>query len=315
MQLPVEIRVAVEQRAEAIGFATLRRAVQELSDAYRTGRPARARQLPNPERVAAYLLTRMPATYAAASAVLEEVRQRLGDIPVATLLDAGAGTGAATLAAGEVFADLGEVTLLEPDGALAEAGREWLPRAVWEPRDLRRAEPLPERDLVVASYALGELPEADAMEATVRLWHACHVALVVIEPGTPNGFALVRRIRDSLLALGAHMLAPCPAETPCPMASPDWCHFSRRVERSSLHRRVKDAALGYEDEKFSYVALVRAPASPAPGRIIRHPQHQPGLITLELCRGPRLESVKVSRRDRERFRAARHARWGDAFSA
>ncbi|HWB96058.1 MAG TPA: small ribosomal subunit Rsm22 family protein, partial [Bryobacteraceae bacterium] len=160
----------------------------------------------------------------------------------------------------------------------------------------------------------GELSGPSALEVAARLWHACQVALVVIEPGTPKGFSLIRQIRDSLLAQGANMLAPCPAASPCPIASPDWCHFSQRVERSSLHRRLKDGALGYEDEKFSYVALARMPVALPPARIIRHPRHQPGLITLDLCRAGVLDAVKVPRRDRERFREARRARWGDPFS-
>jgi ribosomal protein RSM22 (predicted rRNA methylase) len=82
---------------------------------------------------------------------------------------------------------------------------------------------------------------------------AARVALVVIEPGTPRGAGAIRTIREELLAAGAHMLAPCPAAMPCPLAAPDWCHFAARVERSSLHRRIKEGALGYEDEKYSYV--------------------------------------------------------------
>jgi ribosomal protein RSM22 (predicted rRNA methylase) len=98
------------------------------------------------------------------------------------------------------------------------------------------------------------------------------------------------------------------------MAAPDWCHFAARVNRTSLHRRLKDAELSYEDEKFSYVALGREPMTTVPARLIRRPRHQPGLITLEACTPNGLETARVSKRERERFRAARHAAWGDGFS-
>src|SRR5664280_688181 len=99
---------------------------------------------------------------------------------------------------------------------------------------------------------------------------------VAIEPGTPKGFTLIRKIRAELLEAGARMVAPCPMEVPCPMADPDWCHFAARVERSSMHRRLKNAELGYEDEKFSYVAVAREPVEPAGARVIRRPRHHPG---------------------------------------
>jgi ribosomal protein RSM22 (predicted rRNA methylase) len=101
-------------------------------------------------------------------------------------------------------------------------------------------------------------------------------------------------------------------ESACPIVDPDWCHFAARVERSSLHRRVKGGELGHEDEKFSYVALARE-SVPLPGaRIVRHPRHHPGLIEIETCTPDGLRSVRVLKRDRERFRAARKASWGDA---
>ena len=67
MQLPPSVRRAIEERADSVGFPALKRAVAALSDAYRDGKPAR---LTTEENIAAYLVTRMPATYAAAQAVL-----------------------------------------------------------------------------------------------------------------------------------------------------------------------------------------------------------------------------------------------------
>jgi ribosomal protein RSM22 (predicted rRNA methylase) len=109
------------------------------------------------------------------------------------------------------------------------------------------------------------------------------------------------------------MLGPCPAETPCPLIEPDWCHFAARVERSSLHRRLKGADLGYEDEKFSYLALSRQPATLPQARIIRRPQHLPGLIQLETCTPQGIRPVQVRKKDREQFRSARKLKWGDIF--
>jgi ribosomal protein RSM22 (predicted rRNA methylase) len=175
--------------------------------------------------------------------------------------------------------------------------------------DLTRIHTLPPHDLVIAAYSLGEIAEPLA----ARLWLAARVALVVVEPGTPRGYALILKVRQELLQAGASMVAPCPAATPCPLAAPDWCHFAARVERSSLHRRIKDAELGYEDEKFSYIAVARQPVELPASRIIRHPRQRPGLIVLETCAPAGVQLVHVTRRDRETFRAARKAAWGAAW--
>lgn len=310
MHLPPPIRSIVEERAESIGFTALKRAAAAMSDAYREGGAARIARLSPAERAAAYLVTRLPATYAASYRVLEEVRGRLGERAIATVLDIGAGTGAASLA-GQHWFPGAAITMIERDGAFADAARECVPQALVRMDDAARMEAFPAHDLVMASYSLGELPAAVAL----RAWRAARVALVIIEPGTPAGFERIRGARDRLLSEGAHMIAPCPAESPCPMASPDWCHFAARVERSSMHRRIKQGDLSYEDEKFSYLAVAREPAPLANARVIRRPEHRPGLVILQACQGARIAEVRVPHRERERFRAARAVAWGDAWDS
>jgi ribosomal protein RSM22 (predicted rRNA methylase) len=229
---------------------------------------------------------------------------------VRSVLDVGAGAGAAALAARKTLPAVERLTLIERDTALAAAGRELLPDAEWRVSDARKTDAFPVHDLVIASYALSEMRDP---AAGLRLWAAARVALVVIEPGTPAHWEAIRDLRGQLLEAGAHMVAPCPGERQCPLPPHDWCHFAARVERSSLHRRLKGGALGFEDEKFSYIAVARRPARTAAARIIRHPQHQPGLVTLELCRGDRTETLRLTRSDRARFRAARGASWGDEW--
>ncbi|HLK67027.1 MAG TPA: small ribosomal subunit Rsm22 family protein [Bryobacteraceae bacterium] len=293
----------IEERAESVGFSALKQAAAAMSEAYRGGTVAR---VPAAERTAAYLATRMPATYAAAYMVLGEVHSRLGARNIGSVLDIGAGTGATSLAARAWFPHAA-ITMVERDTPFADAARLFVPDAAV--RDLSL--PLPTHDLVIAAYSLGEIREAVAM----RLWQTARVALVVIEPGTPQGFSLVRGIRDELLKSGAHMIAPCPAESPCPISGKDWCHFAARVERSSIHRRLKNAELGYEDEKYSYVALARDIVALPAARVIRRPEQRPGLIVLQTCTAGGLTTEPVTKRDRDAFRAARKTGWGDAWSS
>jgi ribosomal protein RSM22 (predicted rRNA methylase) len=311
VHLPQPIQEAIEERVEDTGFAAVKRAAAILSDAYREGRAPLSQ--PAAERVAAYLVTRMPATYAANCRVLAEAAHLLGERAVASVLDIGAGAGAAALAARERF-PAARLTLIERDAARAEAARQWLPEADFRAQDAARMESFPPHDLVIASYSLGEMGPHTGPRVAQRLWKAARVALVILEPGTPKGFALLREIRADLLAASAYMLAPCPVAAACPMADPDWCHFAARVERSSMHRRIKEGALGYEDEKFSYVAFAREPVTLPAARIIRRPQHHAGLIAIETCTPAGLRGERISKRDRDGFRAARKADWGDAWN-
>ena len=303
--MPRGIQQDIDERVDALGFPAVKRAAAILSDAYRDGRAA---QLSCAELVAAYLVTRMPATYAAAHAALAQSIPLLAGRAIGTVLDVGAGAGAASLAAREHLPEA-RLTLIERNPALACLARAWLPGSAVLDVDAARAAALPPHDLVIASYSLGEMRTGVAE----RLWQAARTALIFLEPGTPKGFAFLRDVRTALLDAGAHMVAPCPAATPCPMAGADWCHFAARVERSSLHRRLKEAALNYEDEKFSYVAFARDAVALPPARIVRHPQHQPGLITLQLCAAAGLRSQRILKREREAFRLARHAAWGSSW--
>src|SRR5690606_27604170 len=99
------------------------------------------------------------------------------------------------------------------------------------------------------------------------------------EPGTPAGYQRILAARDRLRQRGAALAAPCPHDAACPMAGRDWCHFAVRLDRSRLHRHLKGAALGWEDEKFSYVVAV-PPGAPDPrrasARIVRRPRKETG---------------------------------------
>lgn len=137
--------------------------------------------------------------------------------------------------------------------------------------------------LVIAAYVLNEMHEADRPAALSRLWAATEDALVLIEPGTPEGFRQIKAARDYLLDRGASLLAPCPHEKSCPLPPDDWCHFSCRVARQPLHRQLKGGDAPYEDEKFCYLAFGRAKGARVSSRILRHPQIESGKITLQLC--------------------------------
>jgi ribosomal protein RSM22 (predicted rRNA methylase) len=58
--------------------------------------------------------------------------------------------------------------------------------------------------------------------------------------------------------------------------------------------------------------LARQPVELPAARIVRRPQHRPGLVEIATCTAAGLGSERIAKHDRDRFRAARKAAWGDA---
>lgn len=322
MEAVPELRRALDEALQAIPAATLSRAVHDLSQRYRSEyATGQTRFICSLDDVVAYAAYRLPATFGALCAVFASTRDRRPDWKPRSLLDVGAGSGAAMWAAVEIWTSLDELTLIERNEHMIRFGQRLalhsessaIRSAWWKQQDVLADWTESERDIVVASYLLGELPTRSREGLVDHLWSLTDDTLVLVEPGTPRGFALVREARDRLRAQGAYTLAPCPHNDACPMRDDDWCHFAQRISRSRVHRTAKRAQLSYEDEKYSYVAVSRHPGTPFGARIIRHPQIRPGRISLRLSTPTGLADQTVPRSAGERFRRARDASWGGTW--
>ena len=324
--LPDDLRAALATRLHSTEPKRASAQVERLIENYRGPTPTGAPVLRDAEDVTAYAAYRMPATYTAVRTALESLRRRAPKWTPGVHLDLGGGTGAATWAvadawpAGDAATHASTVldwsrAALALGGELAVDAREPAVRdARWTLAPLSGAPELPESDLVTVSYVLGELKPADRDALVGAAAAAARGAVLIAEPGTPDGYARIIAARDQLIAAGFRILAPCPHDTACPVTGKDWCHFAARVQRTSLHRQVKGGSLPYEDEKFSYLAAARFPAEPVAGRVVRHPQIRKGLVLLDLCtRDDGLVRANVTKRQGERYRAARDTDWGDAW--
>lgn len=298
----------------------LARAVAGLSDRYREREAVRtAAFIRTDEDVLAYAASRLPATYAALTAALGAVHRILPEFRPASMLDLGAGPGTASWAAHEIFPDLEAVSMVEPDSRMADLGRRLarysappLREATWHQRNIQELPAEKRVDLMVGGYVLGEI-EGDARRHALDRLMSFSQVLVFVEPGTPYGYSAILEARVALIEAGWSVVAPCPHDNACPMAGSDWCHFSARLSRSRIHRRIKAGSLSYEDEKFSYVAARREGPPRGHSRIVRHSITRPGKVRLELCAPGGLRSELITRRDKLTFAQARHARWGDEW--
>jgi ribosomal protein RSM22 (predicted rRNA methylase) len=183
--------------------------------------------------------------------------------------------------------------------------------AKWLEHDLEIQEEFPSHDCVILSYSIGELKSPISL--LEKAWQATKKLLLIVEPGTPVGFDRIRNKCKQLIDWGAHLVAPCPHQAACPMQGGDWCHFAARVERTSLHRKLKSGTLGYEDEKFSYIAAAKNPVVLPPSRILSPPDKHSGHILLKLCTAEGVKTPTLSKKMGDPYKKARKADWGDAI--
>ncbi|MDX2175095.1 MAG: small ribosomal subunit Rsm22 family protein [Candidatus Sumerlaeia bacterium] len=299
----------------------LARAAEALSKAYRDGGDSR-RAMRTAEGRAAYLQTRLPATWAAARAAFTAAAEALPRFQPSSMLDLCCGPGTAAWAATEVWPSLDLVNGFDRDRELLDHAREAarhaehpsLARATWRAADVERELPPAEADLVSVCYGLNELDPRRRGAFLRAAWERTLGALVLVEPGTPEGFANILAARRALLRDGAQVAAPCPHGGDCPLEdSGEWCHFAQRVRRSRRTRDLKGGSLAYEDEKFSYLVATRLPVEPRPARILSAPRESKVEARLDLCtpEGGR-EALTVPRAS-ERFREARKTEWGGVW--
>ena len=78
-----------------------------------------------------------------------------------------------------------------------------------------------------------------------------------------------------------------------------------------MHRYIKSADLNYEDEKFSYLIVSKENLVSSENRIIRRPIKRPRHIHLTLCGINGLENIVISSKQKDVYKKARKAKWGE----
>ncbi len=316
--LPAELRAALARKTEGLSRADAAQRAGAISQTYRSG--GGSGRIRTSADALAYALARMPGTYAAIAASLNALTDIDPEFAPQSLLDVGAGPGTATWAASEAFASLGTFTLLDANAALRDLATELVrsqPRLEtlrYNSGDARKAlADAPEADLVVASYIINELTESERATLADAMWAKTRDMLLVVEPGSPAGYAHIIALRDRMIAKGAHVIAPCPHDAACPLIAPDWCHFTQRLQRSRAHKHLKAAELPYEDEKFSYVVLSRTVPAQRPARVLAQPLVTKIAVTAKICAPDGVKTANIPHRDKTAYKRAKKWTWGDAI--
>ena len=317
--LPAELKAALDGKLRGFSRSDAAARAASISETYRGG--GGSGTIRSEADALAYALARMPATYAAVTASLNALVEIRPDLAPKSLLDVGAGPGTATWAAAEAFPSLQHFKLLDANDALRTLALDLARDSTrlhgigYERGEARAALTRADTaDLVVASYMIGETGDAEQRTLSELMWAKTGDTLLVVEPGTPAGYARIIALRDHLIAQGAHVAAPCPHDGKCPLEPPDWCHFTQRLQRSRAHKQAKGAELPFEDEKFAYVALTRTAVARRPARVLAHPAVSKVEVAAKLCTPGGLSFAKIPRRAKADYASARRWRWGDAVN-
>jgi ribosomal protein RSM22 (predicted rRNA methylase) len=250
----------------------------------------------------------------------------------ATMLDMGSGPGTALWAAAAQWPSLHALVAWEREPEAIALGRalaresevDVVRAARWDRLDLcaidhssnvptfqrSNVPTFQQYDLVVLGHVLNELDPETRCAVAGAAWRLTKGLLLIVEPGTPEGFAVVRSARDALLAEGAHTIAPCAHDQPCPLEN-DWCHFPQRLKRPDFQRHARGAPSEWEDSKFAYAALARFP--PEAGRVIREPFSNKAYAEAKISSADGVARYRALKRHRDAFRLVKHLTWGAAL--
>lgn len=312
-----DVRELTVQALHDIPIEKLMEVSKGMTDNYHSAHKTSKRLISNELQALVYAAVRMPATYAAVKSALEHATM-YNDITIDTIIDVGAGTGAASLAAEEVF-NSEHICLMERESYMRECGSrifesiddDILKAAQWYDEDILNDNADRHADLVMSSYMINEIKLQDRENVFDRLWNMADKMLLIVEPGTKEGFEVISHAREYFLAGGMHIAAPCTHENKCGLDKDDWCHFSVRVARSRIHKLIKEADVPYEDEKFSYIAIVKDDVTSDGMRILRHPDIRKGNIGLRVCDSQGIRNTIITKKDGELFKKARKSSAGD----
>ena len=197
------------------------------------------------------------------------------------VLDLGAGTGAAGAAVERYFGS--DVDLVSVDRLRAGAGGIHAKGLIADVTDLaaliRVAAPAPNGrfDLVVAAHVLNELFVDDPssgrpakLATLVRRWSEALVGdggtLIVVEPALRETSRVLLAVRDELLRVGLHIVAPCFFTGPCPalLRPRDWCHDAVHTDRQHAAVDFSYLVMRASGEPVSDASLFRIVSDPLP---------------------------------------------------
>ena len=307
--LQVQLRTALHQYPTATWSA----AAQALSQRYRAPRDGSV-LVRNALDALAYAALIMPATYAQLYGAFAQITPHHA-WQATSLLDLGSGPGTASWVANHFCTTLQQITAVERDPHLQQVARmlasDVLPPTTYVQCDITDGSIWPSHDIVVIGHVLNELTPTQRTDVIARAWHATRQLLIIVEPGAPAYFPIITTARQQLIGAAGYVVAPCTHQHACPMPQAQWCHFGQKIARPETQRTARGSELGWEEAKFTFVAMSRIPVASQHGmRVMHDPIRTKGSIAVVGCDRNGIHTHRAMKRDTQRYAAFRRAQWG-----
>lgn len=315
MQLSEELRYKIETITSEYKTSELLSCSKKITEKYLNKTGKNESLLSSRIDVVTYSAVRMPATCAALSFSLEKMLEKVSDKQIEKVLDIGSGTGTSYFALNSILGSDFSLTCVEREREMISLAKELIEndKVNFLNFDSTQQFPNDKYDLVLASYFINELDDETTFKVVDKMVDATIKYLLIVDPGTPESFSRIRKIREYLINKGLYVVAPCPHCGECAICGDDWCHFTTRINRSKLHKLLKEGDSPYEDEKFSYIAFSKTPCTEHnESRILRRPIINSGFVKVKLCNpNGEIKEETITKSNKEKYKAIKKADVGD----
>ena len=299
-------------------LSDIKKDYKEISSKYRAEKINSSAVVSTDKQALSYLSSRMGET----SVIIDDVFSKLNyliDIneEINSVLDLGSGTGSVFWAL-DNFASKLDITAVEMQESMIKYSKllsknldfniEYLNADVTS----SKVKGLKNFDLVIESFMLNEMKESDRRITLDLMCEKSNKYIVLIEPGTPNSYEKMMKDREYLLSKNLKLLSPCPHKEKCGLKD-DYCNFSVRVNRTKESRRIKDATLNYEDEKYFYLIFSKVDVGLNINSVVlRKPVYRKNLVELKLCnKDSSVMQTIVTKNNKESYQKSKKLKHGD----
>ncbi len=303
MQLPMHLQEKINNLYSKLPKKKLTETRVELTKKYKEQTGASRALINSNEDSLVYSISRMPATFSVIFSLVSNLLEQGYLQNIKSIADIGSGTGAGYFALSEIFNDA-EFILYERDKYMINAFNELSDASINVIKtDIIKDDVDLNVDLVMLSYVLSEMTESDRLNVLKKILSKNGGKLLLIDTGTPEVYREYMLVKDFVQKLGYRVVAPCVSEK-C-MLDGDYCQFYARVERSAIHKKIKEASLSYEDEKYFYLLIQKDDINTDNSRVIRRPRFAPNMIEQTLCTKTGVIKKIYTKKDKEIYKKAK----------